>query len=166
MKRATKVALPFLSVLVLATPLSSVAALAHSPGEPHEHMDFGEPGNPKKPARIVQITMREEGAQMLFVPDRVEVSKGEQIRFVLTNEGFVNHEFVLGTQKEINEHAKEMKKNPGMEHDDAHSKTLGMYGTGELVWHFTKVGRFVFACLIPGHLERGMIGTIAVSDNK
>ena len=166
MKSIAKVALPLLSGLVLATPLLSVAALAHSPGEPHEHTDFGEPGNPKKAARTVQITMREEGAKMLFVPDRVEVSKGEQVRFVLTNEGFVNHEFVLGTQKEINEHAKEMKKNPGMEHDDAHSRTLGMYGTDQLVWRFTKVGRFVFACLIPGHLERGMIGAITVTDNK
>jgi uncharacterized cupredoxin-like copper-binding protein len=124
MKRATKVTPPLLSGLVLATPSSPVAALAHSPGEPHGHTDFGEPGNPKKPARIVRIAMREEGAQMLFVPDRMEVSKGEQIRFVLTNEGFVKHEFVLGTQKEINEHAKEMKKNPCMEHDGAHSSCI------------------------------------------
>ena len=103
---------------------------------------------------------------MMFVPDRVEVRKGEQIRFILTNEGMVNHEFILGTRKEIDEHAIEMKKNPGMEHDDAHSKTLGMYGSDELVWHFTKAGRFAFACLIPGHLGKGMIGTVIVQDKK
>ena len=108
--------------------------------------------------------MREDGARMLFVPDRVEVRKGEQIRFVLTNEGMVNHEFVLGTQKEIEEHAKMMKKHPHMEHQDAHSRALGMYGSDELIWRFTKAGRFVFACLIPGHLERGMSGTIIVNE--
>ena len=157
---------PSLLRSVMASALMSGGALAHSPGEMHEHTDFGEPGNPKKPARVVGIAMREEGARMMFVPDRVEVRKGEQIRFVLTNEGMVNHEFILGTQKEIDEHAIEMKKNPGMEHDDAHSKTLGMYGSEELVWHFTKAGRFVFACLIPGHLERGMIGTVMVNNKK
>lgn len=146
--------------------LASVVASAHSPGKSHEHADFGEPGSPKKPARVVQIAMREEGSRMLFVPDQVEVEKGEQIRFMLTNEGLVNHEFVLGTRKEIEEHAVEMKKNPGMEHDDDHSKTVVMYMSDELVWHFTKPGRFVFACLIPGHLEKGMIGTVIVNDKK
>ena len=152
--------------LILATALAPPSALAHSPGAMHEHTDFGEPGNPKKPARTVEIVMREEGSRMLFVPNQVEVHKGEQIRFVLTNWGMVNHEFILGTRKEIDEHAIEMKKNPGMEHDDAHSKTVGMYGTDELIWHFTRAGQFVFACLIPGHLEKGMIGAVIVSDNK
>jgi len=157
---------PLLRCSVLVATLVAGAASAHSPGGTHDHTDFGEPGDLKAPARVVQVTMREEGGRMLFVPNRVEVRKGEQIRFVLTNEGMVNHEFVLGTPAEIDEHAKAMKKHPGMEHADAHSMTLGMYGSDELVWHFTKAGRFVFACLIPGHLERGMIGTVIVSDNK
>ncbi len=101
---------------------------------------------------------------MLFVPDRVEVRKGEQIRFELSNDGMINHEFVLGTRKDIDEHAREMKKHPDMEHDDAHSRTLGMYGTDELIWRFTKPGRFVYACLIPGHLEKGMTGIIIVRE--
>lgn len=150
----------------LAFAIACTAVLAHSPAKMHEDAAFGEPGDPKMAARVVRIAMREEGARMVFVPDRVEVRKGEQIRFVLTNEGMVNHEFVLGTQKEIAEHAKEMKQHPGMEHDDAHSRTLGMYGADELVWRFTRAGRFLFACLIPGHLEKGMIGTIIVDGGR
>jgi uncharacterized cupredoxin-like copper-binding protein len=148
---------------VIALVFFATTVLAHSP-EMHEHADFGEPGDPGKPTRTVEIAMRENGARMLFVPDRVEVRKGEQIRFVLSNEGMVNHEFVLGTKKEIEEHAKMMQKRPHMEHHDAHSRTLGMYGSDELIWRFTKAGQFVFACLIPGHLERGMRGTVVVSD--
>jgi uncharacterized cupredoxin-like copper-binding protein len=110
----------------------------------------------------LQIAMREQGARILFVPDRVELRKGEQIRFLLTNKRMVNHESVLGTQKEIEERAKAMKQNPGMEHSDAHSRTFGMYGADELVWRFTKAGRLLFAYLIPGHLEKGMVGTIVV----
>ena len=48
---------------------------------------YGKPGDPKKPARIVQIVMRESDGKMLFVPDRLEVRKGEQIRFQLRNNG-------------------------------------------------------------------------------
>jgi uncharacterized cupredoxin-like copper-binding protein len=31
-----------------------------------------------------------------------------------------------------------------------------------MIWRFTKAGTFEFACLIPGHREAGMIGTIIV----
>ncbi len=151
-----------LSAAILAAAMLSGQAAAHSPGAAHQHGDFGQAGDPKKSARVVQIAMREEKGRMVFVPDRVEVRKGEQIRFVLSNDGELNHEFVLGTRKGIEEHAREMKKSPEMEHDDDHSITLGMYATGEVLWRFTKAGHFVFACLIPGHLEKGMIGSVVV----
>lgn len=106
--------------------------------------------------------MRENGNKMLYVPDTIEVRKGEQIRFVVDNEGLFNHEFILGTERDIRDHAAEMKKNPDMEHHDAHSLAVGMLSRGELLWRFTRTGRLVYACLIPGHLERGMKGTIVV----
>jgi hypothetical protein len=33
-------------------------------------------------------------------------------------------------------------------------------GRGEMIWHFNRAGDFQFACLIPGHFQAGMIGTI------
>src|SRR5205823_11678059 len=81
-------------------------------GHSHEATAFGEPGNPNKPARVVEIAMRQEHGKMLFVPDRVEVRRAKQIRFKLSNEDSVNHEFILGTEREIRAHAVEMKKNP------------------------------------------------------
>jgi uncharacterized cupredoxin-like copper-binding protein len=128
----------------------------------HEALAFGEHGDPKKPSRTVHVVMREEGTKMLYVPDSIDVKKGEQIRFVVDNEGLFNHEFILGTERDIRDHAAAMKKNPDMVHEDAHSLTVGMLTSGELLWRFTRVGRFVYACLIPGHLERGMRGTIVV----
>src|SRR5215471_15797780 len=128
----------------------------------HEAGGFGEQGDPNKPSRAVHIIMREDGNKMLYVPDTIEVKKGEQIRFVIDNEGLFNHEFVLGTEQGIRSHAAEMKKHPHMQHHDAHSLQVAMYDRGELRWRFTKAGRFVYACLIPGHLERGMRGTVVV----
>jgi uncharacterized cupredoxin-like copper-binding protein len=33
---------------------------------------------------------------------------------------------------------------------------------GEIVWNFNRAGQFQFACLLPGHYEAGMVGTIIV----
>jgi len=154
---------PSLRALAFGIALAAGAAVVAVHGhEEHGRTAFGEPGDPKKPARVVRVVMREEHGRMLFVPDRVEVKRGEQIRFGVENEGDVNHEFVLGTERGIAAHAVEMKKNPDMEHADEHSLTLGMYGIGDVLWRFTKRGQFVFACLIPGHLERGMKGIVIV----
>ena len=113
-------------------------------------------------ARIVQIVMRESDGRMLFLPDTLTARRGEQIRFQLRNNGEVDHEFVVGTVEENLKHMKEMEKNPDMEHDDPNAKRLKPKGTGEIVWQFTKAGGVNFACLIPGHFQAGMIGTITV----
>ena len=134
-------------------------AWAHSG---HEEMEFGKPGDPKKPARIVQIVMREQDGKMTFIPDKLRVRKGEQIRFQLRNNGEVDHEFVVGTVEENLRHMKEMEKNPDMEHDDPNAKRLKPRATAEIVWQFTRAGTFEFACLIPGHYQAGMVGTIVV----
>jgi uncharacterized cupredoxin-like copper-binding protein len=133
-------------------------------GAGHSHTQFsaGEPGNPKKPARVVQVSMREGDGKMLFVPDRVEVKRGEQIRFVLTNVGELDHEFVLATTEENLKHAEEMQKNPDMEHDDPNARKVAPKKKGEILWRFSKAGTFEFGCLIPGHREAGMTGTVIV----
>jgi uncharacterized cupredoxin-like copper-binding protein len=130
--------------------------------EGHEHFSAGEPGDPNKPSRIVKVTMLEDGKKMLFEPATVEVRQGEQIRFVLFNEGTWNHEFMLATEAENRKHAELMKRFPDMEHDDPNAKRLAPFESGELVWKFTKRGEFEYACLIPGHFQAGMHGKVVV----
>lgn len=128
----------------------------------HAHYSAGEPGNPKKPARTVKVAMIEQGKKMLFEPAVIQIRKGEQIRFVLDNDGTESHEFVLATRAENLKHAEEMKRFPDMEHDDPNAKRLTPFTSAELVWKFTKSGEFEYACLIPGHLEAGMLGKVIV----
>lgn len=152
--------------------LGAVAALALSAtafagpgGAGHGHGDetaYGKPGDPKKPARIVQVSMTERDGKMLFIPDRLEVRRGEQVRFQLRNNGELDHELVVATLEENLKHAVEMQKNPDMEHDDPNAKRLAPKKTGEILWQFTKVGEFDFSCLIPGHREAGMTGKVIV----
>jgi len=161
MTRSVAVSTLLVSFLVAAGPVSAGPGSA---GHSHDHGLFsaGEPGNPKKPARPVLITMREGNGKMLFDLTRIEVRHGEQIRFIIRNNGALDHEFVLATKAENDKHAQEMKKNPDMEHDDPNAKRLTPKKAGDLVWRFTKRGEFEFGCLIPGHREAGMVGTVVV----
>jgi uncharacterized cupredoxin-like copper-binding protein len=136
-----------------------VQAPAH---ENHEHFSAGEPGNPQKPSRTVKVTMLEDGKRMLFDPSSVEVRVGEQIRFELFNEGSEYHEFVLATHAENRKHAEVMKRLPNMEHNDPNAKRLSALSSGDLLWKFTRLGEFEYACLIPGHFQAGMHGKIIV----
>lgn len=149
--------------------LAGVAALFLANGalaDPgHSHGDvraYGEPGDPKKPSQTVPITMREVDGKMMFFPNRLEFRAGQQVKFVIRNNGELDHELVVGTLEENLKHAEEMRKNPDMEHDDPNAKRLAPKKTGEIVWKFTKAGEFDFSCLIPGHRESGMFGTIVV----
>lgn len=152
-------------IALVAAMLVSAAAWAGAGPAGHSHDDAfsaGEPGDPKKPARIVQVTMGETDGKMLFTPARLEVKKGEQVKFLLRNNGELEHEFVLAKAAENLKHAEAMKKNPDMEHDDPNAKKLAPKKTSEIIWKFSKAGEFEYACLIPGHRESGMIGTIVV----
>jgi len=144
----------------VAFPLGGYAqALAH---ENHDHFSAGQPGDPRKPSRTVKVSMLEEGKRMLFDPPAIEVRLGEQVRFVLFNEGSEYHEFVLATHTENRKHAELMKKFPEMEHNDPNAKRLSALSSGELLWKFTRPGEFEYACLIPGHFQAGMHGKIIV----
>ena len=100
--------------------------------------------------------------QMRFSPDRIEVKQGQTIRFVLKNGGKLMHEFVIGSKEELDAHAALMKKFPKMEHDQPYMAHVAPGKTGEVIWTFNQPGDFNFACLIEGHYQGGMIGTIKV----
>ena len=144
------------SIFALGVPTLALADAGHT------HFSAGVPGNPKKPARTIEVVMKEGDGKMEYVPNRVEVKRGEQIRFVLKNVGELAHEFVLATTADNLKHAEQMKKNPEMEHDDPNSKTLQPKANSEILWRFNKRGEFEFGCLIPGHREAGMTGIVVV----
>ena len=131
----------------------------HGSGDGHGGDAIGKAGNPKKISRTVEIVADDN---MRYAPDRINVKEGETIRFVVKNTGKLKHEMVLGTRKELMEHAALMQKFPEMEHADANMLSLLPGKTGEIVWQFTHSGTVDFACLQPGHMEAGMIGKVAV----
>jgi uncharacterized cupredoxin-like copper-binding protein len=124
----------------------------------HESYAAGEPGNPKQPSRTIEVEMSE----MEYTPSRIEVKRGEQIRFVIRNVGKEDHEFLLATTEENLKHAEDMKKHPHMQHDDPNGVRLAPKKSAEIIWKFTKAGTFEYSCLIPDHRDYGMIGRVTV----
>jgi uncharacterized cupredoxin-like copper-binding protein len=125
-----------------------------------EQKAWGIAGDAKKVSRTVTLKMTDN---MRFTPDRVEVKRGETIRFVVQNDGKVLHELVIGTKQELDEHAALMLKFPNMEHDEPYMAHVDPGKKGEIVWTFNRAGDFDFACLIAGHYQAGMVGKIKVT---
>jgi uncharacterized cupredoxin-like copper-binding protein len=147
------------SPILLAIALPHLASGAIADGDEHRDAAYGRPGDRAKTSRTVAIDMSDS---MRFTPALITVRKGETIRFVLTNSGKVRHEMVLGSSKELEEHAALMRKFPEMQHDDPNRLSVDPGKTGALIWQSTRAGTFNFACLQPGHFEAGMRGKIAV----
>lgn len=125
-----------------------------------EQKSWGIAGDTKAVTRTIEVGMSDN---MRFTPDRIDVRQGETVRFRVRNHGKVMHEFVIGTRAELDEHAALMLKFPTMEHDEPYMAHVAPGKTGEIVWAFNRPGAFEFACLIAGHYQAGMMGTIKVT---
>ncbi len=124
-----------------------------------EQKHFGIAGDPKKVSRTINMDASDE---MRFSPAVLNIKVGETIRFRLKNTGKTMHEMVIGTLPDLKEHAEVMKKFPEMEHEEPYMTHAKPGATEEIVWRFNRTGEFHYACLIPGHLEAGMIGKAIV----
>ena len=157
-------------LVLLAAVITSAGTLAFAhTSEPHaaktgpivkEQKPWGIAGEPKSVSRTINLTM---GDNMRFTPDNINVKQGETIRFVIKNSGKMLHEMVIGTKKDLEEHAAMMIKFPGMEHDEPYMAHVAAGKSGQIVWTFNQAGNFDFACLIAGHYQAGMVGKITVA---
>jgi uncharacterized cupredoxin-like copper-binding protein len=125
-----------------------------------EQKDWGIAGDAKAVKRTIAVRMLDT---MRFVPERIEVKKGETVRFTVQNTGQQMHEFVIGTKPENEAHAALMMKFPDMEHDEPYMAHVPPGQSGRIVWTFNRAGTFEFACLIAGHYQAGMSGSITVA---
>ena len=166
---ARRAAITRIAAAAAATmPLLAMPAHAHT-DKPHspkagpvvkEQKDWGIAGDAKSAKRNIDVGMADN---MRFTPARIEVRQGETVKFVVRNTGKVMHEFVIGTKSENGKHAEMMVKFPNMEHDEPYMAHVPPGKTGEIVWTFNRAGEFEFACLIAGHYQGGMVGTIMVT---
>lgn len=156
-------------LLISAAITGLLPSLAWAHGDEHakkagpvkkEQKDWGIAGDAKRVTRSIDIKMLDS---MRFSPSTINAKLGETIKFVVKNTGAVMHEFVIGTKKENDEHAALMLKFPNMEHSEPYMAHVAPGKVGEIIWTFNRAGQFEFACLIAGHYQAGMVGTIKVA---
>lgn len=146
--------------------VSGCSALAWSQlvgqaGQAHGHT-HGAAEAPTAPVAIRTVTVT-LGDDMRFNPANWQATSGETVRIQLVNTGKVRHEFILGTEADLQAHAEEMKKpNADPHHHASNAISLGAGESGELIWTFTDAGVLHIACFEPGHYDAGMRGTISV----
>lgn len=165
----------FVSILVIAcAPVLALAAGEHAGGHNmsghsmggHDMSampsaaGLGRPGDPAKVDRTIEVVMSDS---MRFEPGQIDVKAGETIRFFIKNSGKLAHEMVIGSLDDMKAHAEQMKSMPGMKHAEANMITLNPGQRGGLVWTFDRPGKVDFACLVPGHMEAGMVGKVNVN---
>ena len=125
-----------------------------------EQTPWGIAGDPKAVTRTISVSMSDK---MRFSPEKMDFKQGDTLKLVLRNDGKQLHEFVIGTRKELDDHAALMLKFPTMEHSEPYMAHVPPGTTGQIIWTFNKAGNFDFACLIAGHYQAGMVGKITVA---
>lgn len=111
------------------------------------------PGTAEMP-RTVEVSALDSFA---FDPARIQVRAGETVRFVVTNEGVLEHEFAIGSRDELLEHAMVMTHG-GMRTDTATAIRVIPGQTKELVFRFGSATDIGYGCMVPGHFPAGMSG--------
>jgi len=156
--------------IAIAVALLAPPRAAHAHGDDEHKKKASAAKKEQKPWGIAserKLAKRTLAVRMLdsmrFVPERIDVRLNETVRFALRNSGKLMHEFVIGTKAENEAHAALMMKFPGMEHDEPYMAHVAPGKSGEIVWTFNRAGTFEFACLIAGHYQAGMAGSITVA---
>jgi plastocyanin/mono/diheme cytochrome c family protein len=107
------------------------------------------PGTSANP-RIIAIDAQ---ASLTFDPNSIVLVPGETVRFEITNTANFTHDFYIGAPADVE--ARNVSALKGVP-DFA-------TGTETLDYTVPASGELEFACLVPGHLEAGMRGTVTLA---
>jgi uncharacterized cupredoxin-like copper-binding protein len=110
--------------------------------------------------REISLTMTEWG----FSDLEIDAKPGERIRFTLRNEGQILHEFMfmsMAGMQAVNYRATRADWNL-LEHEALYEKSLLLPGQEvSFVAQVMKPGVWMFMCMLPYHMQMGMMGQMA-----
>lgn len=157
-------------LLIMSAILSSTFSNVVVAGGDHEHGHKNETSAVGKPAKLSQasktVYLTTEDTMRFKFSSMPDLKDGDIVKFVITNNGKIPHEFSIGDEKEQQAHREMMRKMPNMVHEDGNTVTIAAGKTKELAWEFKSGSEVVFACNIPGHFEAGMFTKAKVLPSK
>jgi Cu/Ag efflux protein CusF len=110
--------------------------------------------------RTIEISMSEWGYQ----PGHVTVNPGEVVRLAVRHAGYTPHEFMLMTGPAMNAVDYRLQRADWslLEHEAIFEKPLILPGDRfEVVLEVKKPGIWMFMCMLPYHMQLGMMGMLA-----
>ena len=110
--------------------------------------------------RTIDLTMTEWG----YSDMNIEVQVGERIKFVIANEGEILHEFMFmsGPLMAAANYRLTRADWSMLEHEALFEKPLMLPGgTFEIVVEITEAGSWMFMCMLPYHMQMGMMGQMS-----
>lgn len=126
-----------------------------------DHMDGDEHDmHGAVPDRTIEIVARD----IEFSISEISVAQGETIRFIVRNEGMIDHDFTIGDRATQDAHREEMMEMMmggmmgGHQHNVSNAVMIPPGETRELIWTFSDDQTVEFGCNVPGHYEAGMYG--------
>ena len=143
---------------------------------------IGEKGASSEVDRVIEIQMYDN----YFVPNEINIKKGETIKFLIRNFGSLVHEFNIATKQMHLNHQPEMMKmveneillgdkidyekmkeiaktDHSMAHSHSNSVLLEPNQSGEIIWKFNTEISLEAACNVPGHYESSMFAKININ---
>ncbi|MCW8327607.1 cupredoxin family protein [Photobacterium sp. SDRW27] len=132
------------------------STIDHSNMQHHGQMAsaVGMPAPVEQATKTFEVSLTDD-MKMHFSP-ALNIKQGEIVRFVISNNGKMPHEFSVGSLDEQDKHRAMMRSMPDMVHSDGSTITLQAGENAELGWHFMGTSFVEFSCNIPGHAEAGM----------
>ena len=111
--------------------------------------------------RTISVSMTDE---LRFDPDEISATAGETVRFEVTNDGEIVHEFLIGDEAAQAQFEEEMAAN-GMEHNTDAGVSVDPGQTETFEYTVGEAGTELLAgCHEPGHYDGGMVATITVTE--
>lgn len=124
--------------------------------------DGGASSDPSSDAdpRTITATLSDDMAIQLSESD-FEV--GETVRFEVTNEGAIPHEFYVGDAEAQEHHAEEMAEMGAMGHDEPDGVAVEPGATETFEYTFEQPGEILAGCHEAGHYDAGMVASMTVA---
>lgn len=99
-----------------------------------------------------------------YSPSRLVGKRRETLKLTERNRGKVMHERVVGTRGTGSTCRPDAPPSGHETQPAVHMAHVPPYGTRKPPWTFDKSGTFMYGCLVPGHWEAGMQGSIEVKE--
>lgn len=150
---------------------STSTTMSHMTSTSEEHEEHSEDEEHEEGADDADVVIEVLATDFAFDPAAYEVSAGQTVKFVMTNNGVVEHEFRLSNEHRIEEHlaaGHEDHDDEGDHHEEGGDRfVLAQPGeTVELIMTFPEDTTLYteVACLLPGHYEAGMKAPLSYID--